>query len=74
MLKDGVGRYNRFAHLAGKFMPMVGLFFLLAFVNTILDSLKDTLVITATGCAEIDNRGFVVKMSSPMAILLAGWL
>jgi hypothetical protein len=28
---------------------MVGLFFLLAFVNTILDSLKDTLVITATG-------------------------
>jgi hypothetical protein len=34
---------------AGKFMPMVGLFFMLAFVNTILDSLKDTLVITATG-------------------------
>lgn len=30
-------------------MPMVGLFFLLAFVNTILDSLKDTLVITAAG-------------------------
>lgn len=28
---------------------MVGLFFLLAFVNTILDSLKDTLVITAVG-------------------------
>eukprot|EP00955_Chlamydomonas_euryale_P118939 366567-Chlamydomonas_euryale.AAC.12 len=27
----------------------VGLFFLLAFVNTILDSLKDTLVITAVG-------------------------
>ncbi|MEW5316861.1 MAG: hypothetical protein WDW38_008205 [Sanguina aurantia] len=32
-----------------QFIPKVGLFFLLAFVNTILDSLKDTLVITAHG-------------------------
>ncbi len=43
------GAWARFSNLANKFMPMVGLFFLLAFVNTILDSLKDTLVITATG-------------------------
>jgi len=34
---------------SGRFMPMVILFFLMAFVNTILDSLKDTLVITAVG-------------------------
>ncbi|KAG2483156.1 hypothetical protein HYH03_017948 [Edaphochlamys debaryana] len=40
---------SRFWSLSGRFMPMVGLFFLLAFVNTILDSLKDTLVITAAG-------------------------
>ncbi|GLC36053.1 hypothetical protein PLESTF_001253400 [Pleodorina starrii] len=40
---------SRFWGLSGKFMPMVGLFFMLAFVNTILDSLKDTLVITAAG-------------------------
>ncbi|GIL72365.1 hypothetical protein Vretimale_4143 [Volvox reticuliferus] len=40
---------SRFWALSGKFMPMVGLFFMLAFVNTILDSLKDTLVITAAG-------------------------
>ena len=40
---------QKFQQLASKFMPMVGLFFLLAFVNTILDSLKDTLVITAVG-------------------------
>jgi len=33
----------------GTFAPMAGLFFMLAFVNTILDSLKDTLVITAVG-------------------------
>lgn len=40
---------TRFWALSGKFMPMVGLFFMLAFVNTILDSLKDTLVITSIG-------------------------
>eukprot|EP00798_Chlamydomonas_sp_ICE-L_P015733 gene15733-21855_t len=40
---------KKFTHLIGKFLPMVGLFFLLAFVNTILDSLKDTLVITSVG-------------------------
>ncbi|PNH09243.1 hypothetical protein TSOC_004147 [Tetrabaena socialis] len=43
------GQAARFWALSGKFMPMVGLFFMLAFVNTILDSLKDTLVITAVG-------------------------
>ncbi len=34
------GQMTRFWALSGKFMPMAGLFFLLAFVNTILDSLK----------------------------------
>lgn len=28
---------------------MASLFFLMAFVNTVMDTLKDTLVITATG-------------------------
>jgi ATP:ADP antiporter, AAA family len=46
---SAVKQYSRFMGLASKFMPMVGLFFLMAFVNTILDSLKDTLVITAVG-------------------------
>ena len=40
---------QNFSALSGRFMPMVFLFFLMAFVNTILDSLKDTLVITAVG-------------------------
>ena len=40
---------RKFSALSGRFMPMVFLFFLMAFVNTILDSLKDTLVITAAG-------------------------
>ena len=52
--KSGVWRalvfqYRKFTALSGRFMPMVFLFFLMAFVNTILDSLKDTLVITAVG-------------------------
>lgn len=33
----------------GRFIPMSALFFLMAFVNTIIDSLKDSLVITAAG-------------------------
>jgi AAA family ATP:ADP antiporter len=46
--------------LSGRFLPMVALFFLMAFVNTILDSLKDTLVITAAGggaqvCTELTS-------------------
>ena len=32
-----------------RFLPMLALFFCLSFTNTILDSLKDTLVITAAG-------------------------
>lgn len=32
-----------------RFIPMSLLFFLMAFVNTIIDSLKDSLVITAAG-------------------------
>lgn len=38
-----------FEGLKEKFLPMFVLFFCLSFVNTILDSLKDTLVITAAG-------------------------
>ncbi|GFH09884.1 ADP,ATP carrier protein, partial [Haematococcus lacustris] len=49
MLRGAGKQYTKFMKLTGKFMPMVVLFFLLAFVNTILDSLKDTLVITAAG-------------------------
>lgn len=49
ILEAALLQWSRFSQLTGKFMPMVGLFFLLAFVNTILDSLKDTLVITAVG-------------------------
>ncbi|GAX76146.1 hypothetical protein CEUSTIGMA_g3590.t1 [Chlamydomonas eustigma] len=42
-------QFQKFTRLSGRFLPMVALFFLMAFVNTILDSLKDTLVITAIG-------------------------
>ncbi len=41
--------YKRFENLWGSFLPMVALFFFLSFINTILDSLKDTFVITAVG-------------------------
>lgn len=40
---------NRFLSLWRQFLPMLSLFFCLSFINTILDSLKDTLVITARG-------------------------
>lgn len=40
---------SKFERIWKKFLPMVSLFFFLSFVNTILDSLKDTLVITAVG-------------------------
>lgn len=43
---------DQFAKLDGlwdRFIPMSVLFFLMAFVNTIIDSLKDSLVITAVG-------------------------
>lgn len=51
---DGVvadlrGYGARFTGLWGSFLPMVSLFFLLSFINTILDTMKDTLVITAVG-------------------------
>jgi ATP/ADP translocase len=32
-----------------KFVPMVVLFFCMAFINTIVDSLKDTIIVTAPG-------------------------
>jgi hypothetical protein len=41
--------YKRFETLWGSFLPMVALFFFLSFNNTLLDSLKDTFVITAVG-------------------------
>jgi len=40
---------QRVSGLWRRFVPMLSLFFVLAFSNTILDSLKDTLVITAAG-------------------------
>lgn len=50
LLVSAVSRQlRRFSSLTGRFFPMVGLFALLSFVNTLLDSLKDTLVITAVG-------------------------
>jgi ATP:ADP antiporter, AAA family len=39
----------RLSHLRGSLVPMASLFFLLSFVNTLLDSLKDTLIITSVG-------------------------
>lgn len=39
----------QFVSLWGTFLPMCTLFFFMAFINTIMDSLKDTLVITAVG-------------------------
>lgn len=48
--RETVARYVRkLDGLWSQLVPMGGLFFLMAFVNTLLDSTKDTLVITATG-------------------------
>jgi AAA family ATP:ADP antiporter len=50
MLRESLQHYLvNFAHLWDRFLPMLSLFFCLSFINTILDSLKDTLVITAAG-------------------------
>ncbi|WIA39919.1 hypothetical protein OEZ86_013359 [Tetradesmus obliquus] len=46
------------------FLPMLSLFFCLSFVNTILDSLKDTLVITAHG-----GGAFVIPYLTVYAVL-----
>lgn len=54
MLEAAIFQYTKFSSLAPRFMPMVTLFFLLAFTNTILDSLKDTLV---RGFAALGARG-----------------
>lgn len=43
------GQFSRLEGLWDKFIPMSLLFFLMAFINTIIDSLKDSLVITAVG-------------------------
>lgn len=40
---------GRVGGLWRRFLPMLALFFLLSFINTVLDSLKDTLVMTARG-------------------------
>jgi AAA family ATP:ADP antiporter len=42
-------QFSRLEGLWDKFIPMSLLFFLMAFINTIIDSLKDSLVITAVG-------------------------
>lgn len=42
-------QFGKLDGMWGRFMPMAILFFLMAFVNTIIDSLKDSLVITAVG-------------------------
>lgn len=42
-------QFQKLDGLWDKFIPMSFLFFLMAFVNTIIDSLKDSLVITAVG-------------------------
>eukprot|EP00898_Chlorokybus_atmophyticus_P001460 jgi/Chlat1/2314/Chrsp17S02600 len=39
--------------LWGKTLPMIALFFAMAFVNALLDATKDTLVVTAVGGAEV---------------------
>jgi AAA family ATP:ADP antiporter len=43
------GQFSRLEGLWDRFIPMSLLFFLMAFINTIIDSLKDSLVITAVG-------------------------
>ncbi|KAI3428755.1 hypothetical protein D9Q98_007577 [Chlorella vulgaris] len=43
------GQLHKLDGLWDKFVPMSLLFFLMAFVNTIMDSVKDSLVITAVG-------------------------
>jgi hypothetical protein len=55
------------------FLPMLSLFFLLSFVNTLLDSLKDTLVITAAGggAAVIPFLTVYAVLPSSLLFLLA---
>lgn len=55
---------GRFMGLWRSFLPMLSLFFCLSFVNTILDSLKDTLVITAPG-----GGAFVIPYLTVYAVL-----
>lgn len=55
---------QRFLSLWRQFLPMLSLFFCLSFINTILDSLKDTLVITAAG-----GGAFVIPYLTVYAVL-----
>jgi AAA family ATP:ADP antiporter len=55
---------KRFLSLWRQFLPMLSLFFCLSFINTILDSLKDTLVITAVG-----GGAFVIPYLTVYAVL-----
>lgn len=54
----------KFTGLWRSFLPMLSLFFCLSFINTILDSLKDTLVITAVG-----GGAFVIPYLTVYAVL-----
>lgn len=55
---------QRFLGLWRQFLPMLSLFFCLSFINTMLDSLKDTLVITAAG-----GGAFVIPYLTVYAVL-----
>jgi hypothetical protein len=55
---------KRFLGLWRQFLPMLSLFFCLSFINTMLDSLKDTLVITAAG-----GGAFVIPYLTVYAVL-----
>lgn len=55
---------KRFMGLWRQFLPMLSLFFCLSFINTMLDSLKDTLVITAAG-----GGAFVIPYLTVYAVL-----
>lgn len=54
----------KFVGLWRQFLPMLSLFFCLSFINTMLDSLKDTLVITAVG-----GGAFVIPYLTVYAVL-----
>eukprot|EP00878_Enallax_costatus_P021238 GHUV01022480.1.p1 GENE.GHUV01022480.1~~GHUV01022480.1.p1 ORF type:complete len:307 (+),score=68.36 GHUV01022480.1:457-1377(+) len=54
----------KFVSLWRQFLPMLSLFFCLSFINTMLDSLKDTLVITAAG-----GGAFVIPYLTVYAVL-----
>ena len=62
-------KLKQFASLWGELLPMCSLFFFMAFVNTILDSLKDTLVITAAGGGAQDIPYLTVYAVLPASLV-----